>query len=154
MVVVVPAFAEGDESEDKAVAGIVVGLEATFAHEVGHRVDASGAVEEDGGADEETPDEQLRAVGAQAGGVGFEGDTRQEDGGREENRHDEVEAVEPDELGEFREVLDLGVIGREITAAGDPADVGPNETMDVGRVCVLGVVRVLVVVAVMVGPPE
>jgi len=88
------------------------------------------------------------------GAYGLKEGAGAESGEREENRDDEVEAVEPHELGEFREVLDLGVVGREIAAGRDPADMGPEEAVDVGRMGVLRIVGVEVMVAMMVGPPE
>ncbi len=126
-----PAFAEGDDGEDRAVAGIVVGFEATLAHQVGHGIDAARAVKEKGGADEETPHEHLPTVGAEGRGEGFEGDSETEEGNGKEDRHDEIEAVEPDELGKFREILDLGIVGGEVAFAGNPADVRPPESMNV-----------------------
>ena len=154
VMIVMPAFAERDEGEDRAVAGIVVGFEAAFAHDVSHGIDAPGAVKEEGRADEETPNEHLPAGGAEGGGEGFEGDSEPEKGNGKEDRHDEIEAIEPDELGELREILDLRVVGREIAFAGDPADVRPPESMDMWRVSIFRLIAVLVVMAMMIGPPE
>ena len=97
MVVIVPTLAQGDEGEDRAVARIVGSLETTFPHQVSHRVDATGAVEEKGGADEEAPDEHLPAIGAESGSEGFEGNSETEKRNRKEDGHNEIEAVEPDD---------------------------------------------------------
>src|SRR6185369_2763694 len=108
----------------------------------------------DGGADKESPYEHLRAVRMQAGRKVLEQHASHEGRDREENRHDEVEAVQENELGIFREIANLGVVGREIAAAGDPADVRPKETVHVWGVGVFRLIAVLVMVAVVVGPPE
>ena len=154
VVVIVPALAERDEGEDGAVARIIVGLEAAFAHEMGHGVDTTGAVEKDGRADKKAPNQHLAAGRAERGGIELEQPAGAEEREGEGDGDDEVEAVEPNELGELREVLDLGVICGEIAAAGNPADLRPPETVDVGRVGVVGLVGVEMVMTVVVGPPE
>ena len=62
--------------------------------------------------------------------------------------------VEPAELGKFSEVGDV-VDARVVVAVGDdPADVGPEETEERGRVDVVVLVGEAVMMAVMGGPPE
>jgi len=154
VVVVVPAFAERDEGENETVAGIVGGIKAAVAPEVREGIDRSRAVEEGGGADEESPDEKLRAVGLKRRrGVGEEVAEREE-ADREQYGNDDIKTTEPDNLGIFGEVLDLGIIGGEIAFARDPADVRPEKTVDAGRVGVDGLVGVLVMVAMVGGPPK
>ena len=66
---VVIALAIGEKRERAVVArGVLVGVRLRAPH-VGERVDAGGAVEEEGGADEEPPDQHLPAAGAEARGV-------------------------------------------------------------------------------------
>ena len=48
--------------------------------------------------------------------TGFEQRAGAISGEGKQDRHREIKAVEPDQLGEFREVLDFGVIGRKIPA--------------------------------------
>ena len=50
VVVVVPAFAAGEQSDPPVVAGVVLGLEAALAPEVRRRVDEPGGVEANGDA--------------------------------------------------------------------------------------------------------
>ncbi len=133
---------------------VVLGLEPPAAEEVRHRVDAGRAVEEEGRADEEAPDEQLPAVRVQPRGVELEELAAAEDGEGEGEGDDRVEAVEEDELRILGQVAHRRVVGREIAAAGDPADVGPPEAVDMRRVGVLGLVGMLVMMPVMIGPPE
>ena len=56
--------------------------------------------------------------------------------------------------GNSGEVFDLRVVGREIAPAGDPADVRPPETVDMRRVGVVSLVGMLVVVTMMIRPPQ
>jgi hypothetical protein len=107
VVVVVPAFAKGDQRENEAVAGVVPGVEAAAAHQMRHRVDAGRAVEERGRADEEAPDEELGAVGVQAGRESGEELAGAEDAEGKQDGYDGVEAVEQHQLGELREILHL-----------------------------------------------
>ena len=56
MVVVVPAFAAGKQSDPPVVAGVVFGLEAAFAPEMCRGVDEPSGVEPDGDAEEGSPE--------------------------------------------------------------------------------------------------
>src|ERR1700690_1872273 len=59
VVVVVPAFAHGDEGEGEAVAAVVGGVEAAGADDVGEGVDAEGGVIDEDGAQEKSPEDEL-----------------------------------------------------------------------------------------------
>ena len=59
MVIVVPAFAQSDDRQQKAVAAVIIGLVATLPKNVGQGVDESCAVEKNRCADKEPPDDQL-----------------------------------------------------------------------------------------------
>src|SRR5271170_2353160 len=61
VVVVVPAFAESDQSEEPAVFAGVRGGETAPAEEVRERVDGEGAMPEKDGAQEEAPDQKRQA---------------------------------------------------------------------------------------------
>jgi len=56
VVVVVPAFAAGEHGDPPVVAGVVLGLEAALAPEVGCGVNEPGSVEADGDAEEGSPE--------------------------------------------------------------------------------------------------
>jgi len=68
--------------------------------------------------------------------------------------NDEIEAVQENQFWIFREILDPGVVGREIAAARHPANVRPPETVDGGRMNILLMIRMLVMVPVSRCPPE
>ena len=93
-------------------------------------------------------------VGAEAGGMDLQNPAQGEDRGGKHRRHQGVEAIEEHELGIPGQVGNLGIVGRKIAPAGDPADVRPPKAVDVGRVRVLRLVRMLVMVAVVIGPPK
>lgn len=61
VVVVVPAFAIGPESDEPIVAAVVVGLVVFVAPDVCHRVDAPGDVPGENGANENPPDQHAQA---------------------------------------------------------------------------------------------
>ena len=70
VVVVVPAFAAGEESDPPVVAGIVLGLEAALAPEVGCRVDEPGGVKADGDAEEGSPEDHAEGTDDVVAGAG------------------------------------------------------------------------------------
>lgn len=111
-------------------------------------------MEEGGGADEETPDEHLGAGGMESGRGVLEIRAGEKQTGGKEDRDEDVEAVKKNEFGVLGEIADFGVVSGEIASTRNPADVRPPKTMDMGRVCVLGFVRVLMMVAMMISPPE
>ncbi len=153
VVVIVPTFAETDYREDETIAGIIVGFEAPFAHEMGHRVDARRAMEQRRCADKEAPDKKLWTRHAEAGSPSFQASAKPVDPQGEYKGHDKVEAVKKDQFGILGQVLDLGVVGRKIAFAGDPTDMRPKKTMHDGRVCIVLVVAMAVMVAMVTGPP-
>jgi hypothetical protein len=57
MVVVVPAFPAGEERDPPVVAGVVLGLEAALAPEVGRGVDQPGGVKAESDAEEGSPED-------------------------------------------------------------------------------------------------
>ncbi|OBQ35954.1 MAG: hypothetical protein AN484_25985 [Aphanizomenon flos-aquae WA102] len=130
VVVVMPAFAERDERQDEGVAGLVArGVEALGPEDVGEGVDAPGAVEEHDGRDD-APDEHLGTVGVVA--VGAEPGAGAVGRGCGEERDENIEAIKEDQLGVFRQIGDLRIVGREVLLRGDPADVRPPEAVDHG----------------------
>src|SRR5579885_2586321 len=94
MVIVVPAFSEGEDGEKPVVAAGVRGFVAARAKEMRERIDGEGIVPEEHGAQAETPEEQRPAA-----------DEPENHG--ESYRRDHVVLVQPAELGKFGEVADV-----------------------------------------------
>jgi hypothetical protein len=138
VVVVVPAFAEGEKCDPEAVAGGVRCGEAARTPHVGCRVDQPGGVQADDGAQEDAPE--------YAGPSSDEVEDYREDGvGHPVPAADpDVELVLAQFGNEGEKFVRVGVHG----AAGDePAHVGPEAAV-VGRVRVACLVGVLVMHAV------
>lgn len=132
VMIIMPAFSEGDDGEERGVAAVVFRVVAPFSPDVSEGVDEKGAVKKDRGGDEKGPDEELSHGDAEGGREGFEGGSDGEHDEAVDERDDLVEAVEEDELGEFFEVGDVLVGGGEILHRGEPSDVGPGEAVDDG----------------------
>ena len=62
VVVVVPAFAAGEQSDPPVIAGVVLGLEAALAPEMGGGVDEPGGVKADGDAEECSPENHAEST--------------------------------------------------------------------------------------------
>jgi hypothetical protein len=80
VVVVVPAFAAGEQGDPPVVAGVVLGLEAALAPEVGGGVDQPGGVQADDDAEEGSPEQHAEMPpDGMAGGRerGAEGDLQE-----------------------------------------------------------------------------
>ena len=70
VVVVMPAFAAGEDGNPPVVAGVVFGLEATLAPEVRGGVDEPGGVEANGDAEEGSPEEHAESADDVVAGAG------------------------------------------------------------------------------------
>jgi hypothetical protein len=57
--IVMPSFTEGYHRKQEAVFAIVTGLVTRLSKDVGHRIDAAGAVKKKDSADESPPDQHL-----------------------------------------------------------------------------------------------
>ncbi len=121
---------------------------------MGHRVDASGAVKERGRADEKAPDEHLPRAGVKLWREVSEQRTQTQHGEGKQCWHERVEAVQENQFWIPGQIFDLGIVGGEILAASDPTDVRPKEAMNMRRVRIFLFVRMLMVVTMMVCPPE
>ncbi len=128
VVVVVPAFAAGEERDPPGVAGVVFGLEAARADEVGGGVDQPGGVQADDDAEEGSPEHHGEAADdGVAGGCEScaDGDLQQAADGEREP----VVLREPDVALVAGEVGDVaaeqGGLGVEGAAGDDPAHVRP-----------------------------
>ncbi len=69
VVVVVPAFAAGEDGDPPVVAGVVLGLEAALAPEVRGGVDEPGCVEADGDAEEGSPEQHADSADETVAGI-------------------------------------------------------------------------------------
>ena len=95
VMVVVPAFATGQQSNPPVVAGVVLGLEAPLPPQVGGGVDQPGSVQTDGNAEEGSPENHADGTDD---GVACGGESRAE-GQLEEAADDQWDPVilaEPD----------------------------------------------------------
>ncbi len=61
MVIVMPAFASGEEGNPPVVGGVVAGFEAARAPQMSHGVDEPGDVEADGNSQEDSPPDPGKA---------------------------------------------------------------------------------------------
>ena len=94
VVVVMPAFAAGQQGDPPVVAGVILGFEAAITPEVGGGVDEPGSVQAEGGAEERSPEDH--AESAEGTVAGAEGSS---DGELSEARDNEWQIVvlrEPD----------------------------------------------------------
>src|SRR5580700_3879651 len=107
VMVVVPAFAEGDEREDQAVAAVVPGLVTSFAEQVRKGIDAGRGVKQRRGADKEAPDEQLPRGDAERGKAGAQELTEAEQRRRQQKGNKRVKTIQENQLGKFRQVAHL-----------------------------------------------
>jgi len=154
MMIVVPAFAERDEREDQAVAAVVIGLITAFADEMRERVDARGRMKQNRGADEKTPDQKLIARHAPTRMIRKHPMAGEKQSGRQQDRHERVEAVQENELGKFREIAHLRIVGWKIASTRDPADVRPPKAPLFRRMHIMFIVGMLMMMTVLIRPPK
>src|SRR3984957_16131473 len=117
VVVVVPAFAAGEESDPPVVAGVVLGLEAALAPEVSGGVDEPGGMEADGDAQEGSPENHAEGSDDAVAGAGdgcAEGDLCE--AGDDERQV--VELAEPDVDGIACEVWSVAAEERGLGVHG------------------------------------
>jgi len=150
VVVVMPAFAAGEEGNPPVVAGVVLGLEAAFAPEVGGGVDEPGGVEADGDAEEGSPEDHANGTD-EVVACGCEGYSEGDLEKAGDDQGNVVVFAEPDVDGVLGEVGGVATeesgLGVQGATGEDPAGVGPPGAV-VGGVRVAFVVGVLMVDAV------
>jgi hypothetical protein len=128
VVVVVPAFAAGEQSDPPVVAGIILGFEAAPAPEVGGGVDEPGRVESDSDAKEGSPEDHAGctvdrvARRCESGADGELNETTDDQGNPVIFAEPDVDTVLGEIGGVAAEESGLGVEG---SAGEDPAGVGP-----------------------------
>ena len=120
---------------------IVCGGKAATAKDVGERVDGEGPVPEHHGADHEAPDQRVNPA------------HRKEDGCQDQ-RWNEVKAVEKAKLRVLGHVRNGVVVGGVKTRGEDPADVRPKEAALNRRMDIFGLVGIAMVVPVPGSPPK
>src|SRR5690606_31074203 len=94
MVIIMPAFAQGDEGQEEAVAAFIVGDEPFSAEDMSQGIDRASAMEKYCRADKKSPDDQLPGICAQPGGESLEGGPKRKERHNERQGAQEIEAVE------------------------------------------------------------
>lgn len=127
VVVVVPAFAAGEDGDPPVVAGVVLGLEAALAPEVGCGVDEPGGVEADGDAEKGSPEHHADGSGKTMAGRESSSDGKLRETGDDERhvvvlREPDVDAVAGEVGSVTAEESGLRV---ESATGEDPASVRP-----------------------------
>jgi hypothetical protein len=155
VMVVVPAFAAGEESDPPVIAGVVFGFEAALAPEVSGGVDQPSGVEAESDAEEGSPEKHAEGSDDVVAGSGDGRAERDLKEAADDEGHVVVFA-EPDVDGVLGEVggvaAEEGGFGVEGATGEDPAGVGPPGAV-VRGVRVAFVVGVLMMDA-MSGDPE
>src|ERR1700739_1311060 len=136
VVIVVPAFAKGDESEKPIVFAGVGGGKTALAENVRKRIDGEGAMPEKNGTQAETPSEEPPAA-------------EEVHSEAKNGRGNDVVFVEPAKLGKFGEVADVVETRVVVLVRKNPANVGPPETEERGGVEIFLLVGKAMVVAMM-----
>jgi hypothetical protein len=147
VVVVVPAFAAGEESDPPVVAGVVLGFEAALAPEVGGGVDEPGGVEAEGDAEEGSPEDHADRANDSVT-CGRDGSTEGDLEETADDQRDPMKFAEPDVDWVLGEVGGVAAEERgfrvEGAAGEDPAGVGPPGAIvrGMGIAFVVGVLMV------------
>jgi hypothetical protein len=141
MVIVVPAFAERNQGQEKIILAGIGGLVAARAEQMAQRIDREGAVPTEDRAEKEAPDEQ--------GPSAKEPDHHAHGDGR-----DEVIFIQPAEFGKFSEITNVVETGIVVLVGDDPTNVRPEKAKERWRMQILFLVGETVVMAVMGGPPQ
>jgi hypothetical protein len=141
VVVVVPAFAEGEKRDPPVVPARVGGLESTITENVADRVHTEGHVIHRHGATEEANDQPRHTAD-------------QVTGNTQENAGHPVESVKPFQFRELFPVSHFVPVRISIVSAQNPANVRPEYRILDRRVRVAFLVGVPVVLTVFTSPPH
>ena len=150
VVVVMPTFPESQNGEDEAILAGLTGLITTATEEVAEGIDREGGVIEDHGAEAEAPEEVSKSTHCSA----CHEEAKNEGCDGKSHRWDEVVLVNEDEFRELGEILDAFSVILIVVWGKNPAHVRPVETLLFDRMDVVFLIGMLVMVAVMSGPPE
>ena len=141
VVVVVPPLSEDEDAEHDVVPRRVIRRKPPRSPEVPRRIDEQRSVESKRRCDPEAPDHARPAQ-------------RQGAYGARHERRQPLEAIEETQLGEARELSDVGEIVPIILAAEDPTQVRMPEAAERWRVRITRAIRVAMMATVMTGPPQ
>ena len=89
-------------------------------------------MQQENGADKESPEEDLHAGRLKSRPEPVEQCTGAEEQHAKDRRNDQVEPVQEHQLRKLRQVPNELVIGRKVLAARHPANVGPEESLGSG----------------------
>lgn len=154
MMIIVPAFTQGEDSQYRVVAAVVRGVVSSIASQMSHRVYRSGGMKQNCGANEKSPGQHLHAVGLGLGMMNMQPLSKAVKREEEHQRHEPVESIKPSKLWISGEVRDSGVVGDHIFGRGDPGNMRPQKTACHRRVDIFLGVRGGVVLSVMGCPPQ
>ena len=142
-----PALAHGENGQPEAVLTCLARLVTARAEHVAKRIDGESGVVKNDGADEKADHKSHRVTAAQQAT-----DEETESSGGDGWNKDIF--IEPDQFRELIQILDDIRVIFLVLLGKDPSNVRPVEAFQLGRVEVLVGVGMLVVVAVMSGPPK
>src|SRR5208337_3776615 len=139
--IVVPALAESDQRKHPVILAGIGGGKAAFAKKVRERIDGESAMPQEHGAEAETPSEETETAD-------------EPDSSAEKNGRHEIVFVKPAELREFGKVADVIEARAFVLVGKNPANMGPPESEERGRVQIEFLIGIAVMMAMMSGPPE
>jgi hypothetical protein len=141
MMVVMPAFAEGDQREQKIVSAVVFGFESPGSPEVSEGIYRERAMPEHNSGQHESPHEDLEATDCIHRGP-------------EQDRRNPVVSIQQSQFGILLKVLhEAGIIG--IGGLGyQPSHMRPPESLTRGRMGIRTRVGIPVMCSMMRSPPE
>src|SRR6266576_3486867 len=119
MMVIVPALAEGEESQEPIVAAGVRGFVAARTKEVRERIDGEGVMPQKHGAQAETPHKEMPSANKPQRRA-------------ERDRRHHVVFVQPAKFGELGEVADVLEPRVVVFVGDDPANVRPEKSEERG----------------------
>ena len=149
VMVVVPAFAEGEKREPQVVARIVARGVAAPPIKMRKRVDGKGGVIQHHGGYAKAPHHHLPAAGLQRGREMRERFARAVERKRKQQRHQRVVAIEKTQFGILHQAGHMLEARGEIFACHEPTYVAPEKAVLARRVHVLRLIRMHVMMAVL-----
>src|SRR5256885_2021136 len=141
VMIVVPAFAEGHESEEPVVAAGVRGLVTARTEKMRERIDGEGVMPEERGAEAEAPEDERKAA-----------DEKKR--GNENGWGNEIVFVEPAKFGKFGEVADVVDPRADVLVGHNPAEMRPEKTEERGGMEIVFLIGEAMMMAMVSGPPE
>ena len=153
MMVVVPGLPKGEPPEPGIIPRLIAGLVALGAKDVDQGVDGEGGMVGQHRAHHPGPEQGLAARHARFR-VGLPIEVADEEVERiGKDRHNGVEAIDEAEFGKLREIGDQLRAAPIVPRGEEPKHVAPKEAVLHWRVGVLRAIGVLMMMAVVSGPP-